>query len=212
MKKLLLTAFFFILIATIAQAQISKGSVLLGGNIGFGSHKNVNNNETKQTHTLINPAVGVAVQQNLVVGFDALYSRSKTTYSTASNSAKNTTTGGGFFVRRYYPVIRNFYLYGQGNLSYNRDASEQHGTNYEQKSTSNTVSLDLAPGLAYALTKKFHLEFGFNDLVGISYGKIKTETNPNGIASTVKGHAFAFNTGLSTAAPFYLGFRIFLTK
>jgi hypothetical protein len=212
MKKALLIIPVIVLITSIAQAQITKGSILLGGSIGFGSQKNPGNNEAKQTNIFINPAVGVAVKENLVVGFDALYSRFKSTHIAASNSAKNTSAGGGFFVRRYYPVIRNFYLYAQGNLSYNAGASEQRSTNYEQKSTSNTISLDLAPGLAYALSKKFHMEFGFNDLASIQYGKTKTEVNSNGTASTLKGHVFGFTTGLSTASPFYLGFRVFITK
>jgi Outer membrane protein beta-barrel domain len=211
MKKALLSAVVFIAITTIAQAQIRKGSVLLGGNVGFGNSKNVTN-PTKQTNVFVNPAFGVAVKENLVAGIDVTYNHSETMNNSQDYSTENTTAGSGFFLRRYIPVVKNLYLYGQGSLYYSRGTSKQRGIDYKQDITSNATGLRITPGLAYALSKKFHLELGFNDLLGITYEDTKTERVSSGTSSTLNGHVFGFNTGLSTSAPFYVGFRIFLSK
>src|SRR5215218_4159663 len=117
MKKTLLLAFSLFLIATVSHAQITKGSVLLGGNIGFGGSKDEYGNQPEVHTFTFNPVLGIAVKENLVTGINIFYNHSKTTNNMPGKQEAG-VTGGGLFVRKYVPLGMKFYLYGQGNINY----------------------------------------------------------------------------------------------
>lgn len=214
MKKVILFAAVLFFMAATAHAQISKGSVLLGGNIGFGSSKTeANSREYKQRYLSLSPVVGIAVKPNLVAGVSFTYVHTKYPLDTASRAAyKFDAAGGGFFMRRYFPIARSFYVFGQGSLGYLHSRTEQTSIDNVRVNTSNSIALDVAPGLAYAVSRKFHLELGLNSLLGISYSSDKAETSGIGGTTKAGGHSFNFNTALSPSAPLNLGFRVFLSK
>ena len=78
MKKVLLFAFATLTLTTFTQAQIEKGTVLLGGNLNFGSNKSENitspnNNKYESKHFGITPSIGVAIKPNTILGIQFGY-------------------------------------------------------------------------------------------------------------------------------------------
>ena len=71
---LTISAIFFILIS--ANAQINKGSVMLGGTISAytGNLKNPDTSVAKLNSVSIAPALGFAVSPNTILGFSLSYS------------------------------------------------------------------------------------------------------------------------------------------
>ncbi len=219
MQKIVL---FFLLVLTgslAASAQITKGSILLGGGVSFGNNKSEaeNNYEAKQTGYYVGLSAGIAIKENTVVGGSISYGQTNQKRKTGGNTFtpyENTTYGAGVFLRKYLPLGKNFYLFGQGGLNYNHNNQFQLSNNTEQRIETNgwNVGLSVAPGLSYALTKKFHLELGFNELAGISYGRSKTNNTFLGGTSTSHNSAFGFTTSLGTSTPLNIGFRVLLAK
>src|SRR6476469_734436 len=194
-KALLLTTILFLFIAA-THALITKGSILLGGDVGFGNKKTDKSDLNKQNDFFIRPTIGLAVKDNLVAGILGNYTHTKTTNNASYLTSDNTIAGGGLFLRRYFSVAKNFYLYGEGDLSYNYNKFiESTGIDSRLDSRINAVTLSLAPGLAYAVSKKFHLELAFNNLVRAGYDKTRTETTSIGGKTTEVSHSFGLSAG-----------------
>jgi hypothetical protein len=93
---LFLFTFFSI---TIANAQIPKGAVWLGGTINYYESKSEEYNSKQQTLN-IRPAIGYVVKENSVVGIQLNFSKSK--YE-PSNQDQN-SYGADIFMRRYWEL------------------------------------------------------------------------------------------------------------
>jgi hypothetical protein len=89
--------------------------------------------------------------------------------------------------------------------------SKQNGFNVSanyQQIKRNSFSLNAYPGVLYAVSKKLHLETGFNNLVSLNYYSEKQENNSS---SSTKTKGFSMSSSLSNAtSSFYLGFRLFI--
>src|SRR5215218_10009532 len=116
MKKALPLAIAALFITVTASAQIDKGKTLLGGTIGY-SH--VSGYYTSNFVTL-SPSFGKVIKQNLVLGVEANFTSNTTKYDTlnATNS-KTKIYGGGIFLRRYVPLLKNFFFYAQATANGN---------------------------------------------------------------------------------------------
>lgn len=214
MKKILLFAIFTFFIASIASAQIPKGSLLLGGGLNFGNNKSESGNfTTKQNSFNISGSLGVAIKENTFLGGFLNYGQSDIKNSNAPGKSEGTSYGAGVFLRRYLLLGKKFYLFGDADLRYSHNKSFQF-TGIDNQTTTKGwgVNLDVSPGISYALTKKFHLELGFYELVGIGYGKNKTETIALGGSSTSKNSSFGFRSNVGTSTPLNIGFRFLFLK
>src|SRR4051812_20144592 len=101
MKKLLLLTFasLFFLSFT-SSAQITKGSVLLGGGISGGKGKSGSSpNESTSSSFSLYPTLGIAVKDNAVVGLRLSYSRSQSGQSNINFSDKQNGYSAGVFYR-----------------------------------------------------------------------------------------------------------------
>ena len=210
MKKSLLFSVAAILFASMVNAQISKGSVFIGGQISGFSSKNNNGSVTqKQSNFYISPAVGIAIKQNLIAGIDVTYSRSINDYGSGGNPVN--TYGGGIFLRKYVPLSMRFNFFIQGRLGYSYDKRENgSGTNYTVAKTNN-VGLSIYPGVAFALTKTLYVEAGFNNMALLSYYHY-SYNQPN-IPAPVKNTSsnFTYNTSVSNTN-FSFGLRFIIPK
>lgn len=216
-EKNLLLLYSISLCTLFASAQITKGSVLLGGGLSFGTSKTeFTNNESKQTNYSIGFSAGVAVKQNTIVGGNINFGGSNSKNSngnTSVTSPKNNNYGAGVFLRKYMPLGKSFYLYGQGGLGYSHSKSVHNtGVDFSSEAKGWNVGLNVTPGIAYALTKKFHLELGFYELAGINYGKSTTENVTIAGTNTSSSSNFGFSTSLGTSTPLNIGFRFLLAK
>lgn len=215
-----------LLIGFSARAQVKKGDILLGGNIGFSSYNynpgNPNNGpQENQTGVNVTPSVAWAIKDNLLEGFDLLYAGSNSTEKASSpttyeSSLDEHTYGAGFFLRKYKYLGAGFSVFAQGRLGGNY--SNTKNTNYDGDGTQDNeksygISLGFYPGLAYAVSSRIQVEMGFQNLVAATYSNTKEDVlNPAGsVATTNKINSFSINTGLGgSLQSFALGIRVLL--
>jgi hypothetical protein len=206
-----------------SQAQINKGSVLLGGSIGYNKGKSATWQQDIKIKTFIfSPAVGVAVKENLVVGARIDYLKQtqnsqNDAYYTNKQAIETKNYGGGLFVRGYVPVINRLYVFGEGTASYTvlRETNTQT-SNYNDKQVRKTkgysTGLSFTPGVSFAVTKKFQIEGGFNSLFNVSYLKSKTNYTTGYVGNVKPDKQELFTAGIShdDESMFYVGFRFVL--
>jgi hypothetical protein len=223
MKLKFLFSFFALSCVLTSQAQINKGSVLLGGSIGYNKGKSDTWQQDIKIKTFIfSPAIGVAVKENLVVGarFDYLKQTQNTQNDAYYSNKQDIDTknyGGGLFIRGYVPVINRLYVFGEGTASYTvlKETTTQT-TTYNEKMVRKTkgysTGLSFTPGVSFAVSKKFQIEGGFNSLFNVSYLKSKTNYG-TGYGSNVKPEKqdlFSADIGHDDQSMFYVGFRFII--
>jgi hypothetical protein len=219
MKQKVLFSLFFMctFIVTTRAQQINKGSIWLGGNIGFNQNKTEYDNVTPgyKTQTLsLSPTIGKAVQENLIVGVNITYQKTKTTNIGGTTGESNEKYyGGGIFVRRYVPVISRLYVFGDLNIwarRYRSDGVPYAGATVKTQTKGGESGVSLTPGISVGLTKKLHLETGFNSLLSTYYSKRKTTSNSTGYNYTNETFSAGFN--LENKSTFYIGFRLLINN
>jgi hypothetical protein len=219
MRKVVLFTLVLTSVAAVAKAQISKGRTLLGGTVVYNrttaSYSNNDLYPASQNYITINPAVGVAVKENLIVGVEGSF------YSSVQKSGPTpnfTTTnghgyGGSFFLRRYVPLAKRFYFFGQGAIGASTNTSKSEYNNQTINSSEGwSTAISFSPGLTYGIFRKLYIESSLNGFALLAYGHSKyksTDTN-TGAVSTSKASNFNFSTSLSGGNGFSIGFRFLL--
>jgi hypothetical protein len=212
---LLLSVFFIS-----AKSQITKGSILLGGDLRAGTTKNKfvgTPSEGKRNELYFSPVFGRAIKENLVVGVNISLGLINQKNEDGSVFAKNTTNmyGAGVFVRRYKQLSKSdFYLFGQLGLNgYVSRSKYVSNVSTELRQTDGLfIDVNLSPGVVYAVSKRFHLECSLPGLASIGYQHNKTKTG-DPLLTTTENSSFNIGTSLGNVQPgIALGFRFFLTK
>ena len=226
-KNLTLAVLLFI--SFCANAQIKKGTFLVGGQISAGKEErsnynpsypipqpnpNIQNDEYKYVNVGI--SIGKAIKDNRVIGFNfntANFNESLFYNSTETSLSKNNRNDAGIFYRSYKKIGKDFYLFGEtnalvrfGKTRYNHTTSINNSTVKETG-----ASLSFTPGFAYAISKKFHIELTMQNLAGVQYATSKQEfTNPAN--PTLKTSSYNINSSLSNGILGYMGigFRLIL--
>lgn len=217
-KNLLFALACFILFSFTASSQITKGSVLLGGGISGSSGTSEGDggggSESKTSGVSIYPAAGISVKDNVVVGLRLSYGKAKTkfndSYTQRNQEVEN--YGAGIFYRRYIPLGQKFFIFGEGAVYYNRNKQEEKQVLVGSKQIASTVGANFYPGIAYAVSKKIHLEIGLNNLLDLSYNTGTTEHFSGSNTTRSESRGFNFAANVSTSAPLTVGFRFVLGK
>jgi hypothetical protein len=117
----------------------------------------------------------------------------------------------GIFARKYIPLGKGFYLFGETGLNYVSSSNTYTYTNPSQKTEFRvqSININLYPGLSYAVSKKLQLEFGLPQLVTLGYSKSREIEND---IMTQKTNGVNFAASASSFSNFIVGFRIFLPK
>ncbi|SFB61091.1 outer membrane beta-barrel protein [Algoriphagus aquimarinus] len=225
MKRLLLVLLVFQCFTFAASAQIQKGSVLLGGSINFansnndqqrtsdlGSDRNTTSNEFS-----FDPKVGVALENNWVIGAMVRFKSGKsimdaTTYSSTNSSKERLTNeqnafGAGLFARKYFPFGDKFSAFGELNsgalknrntsmFEYNNGTPSENEVNYTEYETR------LLAGIAYFPKNWMAIELSTN---------LATFTSSNQETTIADYSNNSFEFGLNTSA-IYLGVSFFLNN
>ncbi|MDB5251516.1 MAG: Autotransporter beta-domain protein [Flaviaesturariibacter sp.] len=196
-----------------ANAQINKGSVLLGGGLNISTTKSTQGgSEQTQRFLTFAPSIGVAVRANTVVGLNVDFGSSR--YVNASGNSRAHTYGGGVFVRRFLPLGKNVYLAGEAALGYahtNRTTVLATPASPIAREVSDQLSLGFTPSVTYAVGKRFQLQASINQLFGAYYAK-STQRQDSNPANELSSKSFGLQANLSSAAPLSIGFRIVLGK
>lgn len=215
MKKNIL--FLCIIFSTsLVSAQFRKGSLFLGGDIGGSSLKQNSSNNTSSTQNGISiaPVFGKAIRTNLFVGVEARLTFLKNRFSSGpNNDQRQNSYGGGLFIRKYKQVGKggfSLFLHGRLGGDYYKTEYAYTTPNADRARTYN-IGMSAYPGVSYAVSKRFQIESGFNNVVSLSYTHEK-RVILGAIPTTYKTSLINLSSSLNNLASFYVGFRVLFSK
>ena len=216
MTRIILSIIILISFSTIANAQFTKGSALIGGTLSYSSNNSTYSYTSRETSNNVgnfNIAVGKAIRENAVFGINLNYQPSTYSYPAGSGEFKNTINnyGIGIFYRLYKNLGKEFYLFGEaggGYIGFSSNTKDSLG-NKLATGSGNGGQIYLSPGIAYKISKKFFLELSIPQMFSVSYSSNKSTTDP-GFSS--KSDAFNVNLNLNSNPlnSLGLGFRLVL--
>jgi len=216
MKKIflpILTASLFIITA---NAQIKKGSAFLGGDISAFTQKTEleNSSNIKSNGINLSPVFGKFIKDNFVVGGNIGIGISDAESDLIIES-KIRSYSAGAFVRKYRNIGGGgFYIFLQGGLSgsFTKQQTDGPFTSTDDEINRITIGATAYPGVSFAVSKKLHLETGFNNLISFFYFSEKRDKNNSGLTDyTTTG--FSISSSLNNAtSSLYLGFRLLIGK
>lgn len=219
-SKILLSFAILFFTAITTNAQITEGKYLLGGSFGF-SNSNSKNSQTaggESNSLYTNIQLGKVIKDNTVAGVILSYGYSNNGLTNIA-SAKVNRYGGGVFYRKYKPIVKDFYFFGEADALYsyskNKQGILQIGNN-STISTNNAGSLSFTPGLSYSIFKRIQMELLMQNVISISYAAVKNETTYPGSSSiaTDKTNGFSANVNVNSSLlnNFAIGFKFLLGK
>ncbi len=202
-----------VFISSIAHAQINKGAIFIGGDLGIygsnGSSENPSDYTSKSSQYNFSPSVGKAIKDNLVVGGNLLLSFYNNTQQPYNNKITNSRIGAGIFIRKYLPIGKSFYLFGNAALG-GHSISNSYTTSQilTKKETGYEINATLIPGISYQLNKCLFLEVALNNLINLGYQQINAQ-NENGVGGNYKSSnkSFNFSSSLGSGVPLQVGLR-----
>lgn len=220
MTRILLTVFVIFSCSFIANAQFSKGSILLGGQLAFGSVK-INNpvyisQEQKYSSGIFSVSIGKAIKGNAVFGINLSYSPFSYNYYYTNNGIgpadySNDNYSIAVFYRFYKNLGKDFYLFGEAGGSYigSTSSAKDKSGNKLLTGSGSGGNLYFMPGISYQMSKKFLLELTIPSLFLASHSTQKS-TVTGQQAST--SDQFNISTSLSSnpLTSLGIGFRLVL--
>jgi hypothetical protein len=188
MKRLFISA---LALGMTSFAFAQKGSILVGGDLGF-NFENNKNSEVKSSSFNVNPFVGYQFTENWTAGVLGISSFGKTedVNGTTTVTDKTKELGGGVFVRYTKPLssIFSLYLQAQGYTSVAKTERETEIGNSSITTKGNDLNkfgVNLFPAVLVNLKDNFGLNFNFGGLnfnsskVDVSGAKAVTSTGFN---------------------------------
>ena len=180
MARILLTLLIIFSFGFMANAQFSKGSILLGGQLFFSSSKisdpvSFYQNQKNNTGNF-SVSIGKAIKENAVFGVTLSYNST----STNNISLNNGTVAADYsrdsytialFYRIYKTLGKDFYLFGEaggGYIGASETGKDQSG-NKQLTGTGSGGNLYFMPGISYQVSKKFLLELTMPTLFNATY-------------------------------------------
>lgn len=168
MKKVLLGLLVFQLVTYAANAQIQKGSVLLGGKVNYSNENSEHSvqgfsQDIKSNGFSIDPQIGIILENNWVIGSTLTIASSKsiindetvtsTNFNSGTRTTKSNAFGVGLFARKYLPFGDKFSAFGElssGALWNNSTTSYvTSSSTFDSESKYNSYQTSLSAGLAY---------------------------------------------------------------
>ena len=217
MRKIYLFIISLSVFVDSANAQIKKGSVFLGGDIGGSSQKTKTTDDiTSYKQNVINifPVFGKAIKDNLVLGVNAGFGIYDDNNLENYWEHKTNSYSAGVFLRKYKNIgTSGFYLFVQGGFGAGYMNQKQEGPSqynfHELKRI--FVGINAYPGLSYAVSRKLHLETGFNNLLTLNY--FHDQIKNGSPVTNYKANGFNIASSLNNATShLFLGFRLLIGK
>jgi|SRR6185437_10274712 len=220
---------FCVFVYSITNAQVKKEDIVLGGNLNYydavsngaqATNPPTNFPTTKQSSLGINPSLGKAIKDNLVLGIDLAYTHftaSENPASTSSIAQTGNSFTAGVFLRRYKPIGAGFSLFGQAELSgnYSHSTGESPSTTQFAETSDHSngfgFTLQVYPGIAYALNRRWQLETSLPNFLSINYTHASSTQQYSGQpAESSGGHSFSISSSLTGNDEFTVGVRYFI--
>ena len=188
-----------------AHAQIIKGSILFGGSISFDHDGRSNSN------TFYGSAqYAKSFKDNNFFGLQVGYG-----YHNPINQNLN-FYNGGIFYRKYLPIVKSLYLFGEGNFNLGYARVYSISSNPQSKTIDNNYSatISLMPGLSFAVNSKLQLEIAFPNIARLYYFHHVYQNTTSGVSFTTHDNNYGINSSLqlSTFSGIQFGFRFLFQK
>jgi hypothetical protein len=217
MKKTAITL-MLIAFSLMHSAQVKKGMFMVGGSVGYNSSKNDNLDTTgkitrtdKFSRLDLGIRAGYFISDHFLIGIlfsQISTSQIQTDFNPNKTVNKTTNTGStiapGLFCRYYKPIGESRFAvfgqlaasYGMGGTKGSNEFTAANGTitKTDNKTTENSVTVYLQPGVTYFLTKKIGVEAYFGN---VGYTSTNTKTyNKDGKVATENNEG-QFNSHLT---------------
>jgi len=170
MKKMLL----ILALATVSFANAQKGTVLVGGNIGYNSQKIDRPIAEAKTNTFeFSPKVGYQFHDNWTLG--AEFTIQSTKSDNGGGEGKFNAYKYGAFVRYSVPLSETFSVFADLGAGFQNQKSKNYENgNLVGKSKADGMYVGITPALFINMKKGFGLNFGIG---GLGYETMNVENN-----------------------------------
>jgi hypothetical protein len=216
MPRILLTLLIVFFFSHAANAQFNRGDILLGGEISYNQNKTTSNYQSNSNSQIANfqISIGKAINNNAVFGLNLGYSPYSTSnyYTGISGPVdyKSHTYLIGIFYRKYYPIGKQFYFFGEAGGSYNGgpiSGKDTLGNKLLSGSSSGGI-LGVTPGISFKISKLLMLELGLPNFFYANYSSSKSTIQ----SQTSKSSQFSIGTSLSSSPleGLAIGFKLVL--
>ncbi len=205
MKRQLLTA-MAVALSVCGYAQ-TKGTNALGFGIGVSSSDTKNTTDIRdQKSTNLTLGYGHFIKDNVKLGFNLVYGRSKVESNGYVNTDKNDYFGAGVGYQPHYPLYKTLYAFALGSAGYYHYKQSWIVGEESYRNLRNEYSLGAAGGLAWFFSKRLALE---TTLLSTNMSFSRTERTDQKSGNTNSTNTSDFN--LSTQGSITdLNFRIYL--
>jgi hypothetical protein len=189
MKKMLVVA--ALAICSFANAQ--KGTVLVGGNIGYSSEtRDFGGAETKSNEFSFSPKVGYQFHDNWTVGGEFTVASSKDDQGV--NEYKTNSFKAGAFVRYTRPLSQTFAVFADLGAGFQNQTDKNYiGSNYS-KAKADGMYIGVTPALFINMQKGFGLNFSIG---GLGYETLSYDNNGPDVNKFYFNFGQTFNIGIS---------------
>ncbi|PXY41491.1 hypothetical protein DMB65_05935 [Flavobacterium cheongpyeongense] len=190
MKKFLVMA--ALAIGSFANAQ--KGTILVGGNIGYTSEKSEYRfTESKTNEFSFSPKVGYQFHENWTVGGEFTVASSKSGFT--GDEQKRNAFKAGAFVRYSVPLSQTFSVFADMGAGFqNAKVKNYDNGSLDSKSKADGLYLGVTPALFINIKKGFGLNFSIG---GLGYETLSYDNNGPDVNSFYFNFGQTFNIGIS---------------
>ncbi|BDU24622.1 MULTISPECIES: outer membrane beta-barrel protein [unclassified Flavobacterium] len=190
MKKILVMA--ALAICSFANAQ--KGTILVGGNIGYTSEKTeFANSERTVNEFSFSPKVGYQFHENWTVGGEFTVSSSND--DDGVTEEKNNGFKLGAFVRYTMPLSQTFSVFADMGAGFQNAKYKEYGPgNAFAKSKADGMYVGVTPALFINMQKGFGLNFSIG---GLGYETLSYDNNGPDVNKFYFNFGQTFNIGIS---------------
>ena len=203
---------------SLSNAQIKKGNLFIGGDVylGFFNTTNTPNGDISRNSGFgFSPTIGWATKDNLVVGVSILTNFSYNSYTNSDNYNSSSRIGAGVWMRKYLPIGKSFYLFGNGMFSvqslYNSNNIIAQSRFYKEEGCN--INVILVPGIAYQVNKRLFLDASLNNLFTLGYERKNTEYQNSGSSNNKQvANSFILSSGIGGVTPLQVGMRWMITR
>jgi hypothetical protein len=210
-----------LLASIVLKAQISKGTDFLGGDlqVSGSTYKSAdpsNPATNKSTSLNFSPVMGWAIKENVVVGGRLTASFFKTSQDPQDIIHKGQNFGAGIWVRKYLPLGKAFYLFGDAGFngqSIQRKQTQVQLPGYYFEENGFALSAVIYPGVAYQVKQRLFLEAALNNLLSLGYSRVNSKQQlPNSSITKGVSNSYHFSSSIGNGVPLQLGVRWIIPK
>jgi hypothetical protein len=218
MPRIFLSLLIILSFSLLSNAQFSKGSLLVGGDLSFSSRTTSDNgSNTSQSYRsgFFYVSLGKAISENAVLGVNLTYSPYSVTnlYPNSLNTLgyKSNSYVFGIFFRKYKPLGKEFFLFGEAGAGFNlqNDTGKDSLGVVQLSGSGSGGQINFMPGVAYKVSKKFFIEITIPNIFLVQFNS-SHENYPNAVPSDAKYHLFNISTSLNSnpLSALGIGFRL----